>query len=149
MEKKKEKGKKKNAAGREEARERKRERKRTFKENHVSPRNRFMRTGHVFRLGLIAGTLGASCLASRRPNGRALLQQMVVVIAAASDEHLPSSSDGYPNIPMSVSFAVMHSLCHRLFRFRDLSPSILRYRPLLGKKKIIILTRKINTYDKL
>lgn len=30
-------------------------------------------------------------------NGRALPQQMVVVIAAASDEHLPSSLDGYRN----------------------------------------------------
>lgn len=70
-----------------------------FSRRITSPRNRFIRTGHVFQLGLIDGALGPMGLSLRfkTSNGRALPQQMVVVIAAASQEHLPFPSDGYRN----------------------------------------------------
>lgn len=70
-----------------------------FPRRITSPRNRLIRTGHVFRLGLIGRAFGRMGLSLRfKPsNGRALPQQMVVVIAAASQEHLPFPLDGYRN----------------------------------------------------
>jgi len=116
-----------------------------FKENHVSPRNRFIRTGHVFRLGLIGGALGAFYFTSSLRTGSVHYHSRWW-----SWLQLPPTNTCFLlrmaiGIPMDVLFVAAHSLHRRLSRFRDLSPSTLRLSPFPEKKRIIIVpTRKIH-----
>lgn len=108
---------KKHAAAREGTRERKRERDDFQGESRLSSKSVHPNRARVSAGPNWRGSRGLS-LRFKTPNGRALLQQMVVVIAAAfEDEHLPSCFVRLSEYRWPPLLVATHSLRHRLSRF--------------------------------